>query len=177
MRRFAFLGAAAALLFSGAVVLAAASPSPSPSGSARPTATPTPSTPPSSTPSAAPNGATKASPSGSTFSAQIQPVQISGSATVSQTKNGAEVILRVTGLMDAQRWTVDIDGGTLARPNERIEIAHKTGLDVTRLASDTVRIHLTSSEMAAFLRAEKSGGVVALVSDGSRLGAAEFTAG
>jgi hypothetical protein len=175
MRRFAFLGAAAALLFSGAVVLAAASPSPSPSGSARPTATPTPSTPPSSTPSAAP-GATKASPSGSTFSAQIQPVQISGSATVSQTKNGAEVILRVTGLMDAQRWTVDIDGGTLARPNERIEIAHKTGLDVTRLASDTVRIHLTSSEMAAFLRAEKSGGVVALVSDGSRLGAAEFTA-
>jgi len=71
-------------------------------------------------------------------------------------------------------WTVDIDGGTVARPNEGVEIAFKTGADLTRLAMDTVRISLTRTEMAAFLKAEKSGGVVAVVSDGVRIGYAQF---
>ena len=42
---------------------------------------------------------------------------------------------------------------------------------------DTVRIHLTKAEMSAFLKARSSGGVVAVVSDGVRLGYAEFAAG
>ncbi len=84
------------------------------------------------------------------------------------------VTLRVTGLLDAQRWTVDIDAGTIARPNEGVEIASKAGADVTRLTMDTVRIHLTKTEMAAFAKAQKAGGVVAIVSDGLRVGYAEF---
>ena len=39
---------------------------------------------------------------------------------------------------------------------------------------DTVRIHLTKTEMAAFAKAQKAGGVVAIVSDGLRVGYAEF---
>jgi hypothetical protein len=175
MRRFAFLGAAAALLFSGAVVLAAASPAPSPSPSAKPTATPHPSAAPSASP--APSASSTPSTSGQTFNATVQPLQITGSATVTETsaKTGT-VTLRVSGLLDAVRWSVDIDGGTIARPNERVEIASKSGADLTRLATDTVRIHLSGAEMAAFLKAEKSGGVVAVISDGTRVGYAEFAA-
>ena len=179
MRRFAFLGAVAALLFSGAVVLAAASPSPSPSPSAKPTATPHPSAAPSATatPSATPAPSTGSTPAaaGQTFNATVQPLQITGSATVTETsaKTGT-VTLRISGLLDAVRWSVDIDGGTIARPNERVEITSKSGADLTRLATDTVRIHLSAAEMAAFLKAEKSGGVVAVISDGMRVGYAEF---
>jgi hypothetical protein len=183
MRRFAFLGAAVALLFSGAVVLAAASPAPSPSPSAKPTATPHPSAAPSATPAPsasstpAPSASSTPATSGQTFNATVQPLQITGSATVVETsaKTGT-VTLRVSGLLDAIRWSVDIDGGTIARPNERVEIASKSGADLTRLATDTVRIHLSAAEMAAFLKAEKSGGVVAVVSDGTRVGYAEFGA-
>jgi hypothetical protein len=175
MRRFAFLGAAAALLFSGAVVLAAASPAPSPSPSAKATATPHPSAAPSASPPQS-AGSTPAT-SGSTFNATIQPLQITGSATVTETSAKTGIVtLRVSGLLDAVRWSVDIDGGTMARPNERVEIASKSGADLTRLATDTVRIHLSGAEMAAFLKAEKSGGVVAVVSDGTRVGYAQFGA-
>ena len=112
-----------------------------------------------------------------TFSATVHPLQIAGSAQVTETSaGGGTVVLRVSGLLDAVHWTVDIDGGTVARPNEGVEIAFKTGADLTRLAMDTVRISLTRTEMAAFLKAEKSGGVVAVVSDGVRIGYAQFGA-
>ncbi len=88
---------------------------------------------------------------------------------------GGTVTLKVSGLTDAATWTVDIDGGTVARPNELREVAFKSGGDVTRLAMDTVRIHLTKGEMDAFLAARSHGGVVAVVSDGNRMGSAEFT--
>jgi len=110
-----------------------------------------------------------------TFSATVHPLQIAGSAQVTETSaGGGTVVPRVSGLLDAVHWTVDIDGGTVARPNEGVEIAFKTGADLTRLAMDTVRISLTRTEMAAFLKAEKSGGVVAVVSDGVRIGYAQF---
>ena len=41
---------------------------------------------------------------------------------------------------------------------------------------DTVRISRSKTEMSAFLAARNSGGVVAIVSDGVRLGYAEFAA-
>ena len=105
-----------------------------------------------------------------TFSATVHPLQIAGSAQVTETSaGGGTVVLRVSGLLDAVHWTVDIDGGTVG-----VEIAFKTGADLTRLAMDTVRISLTRTEMAAFLKAEKSGGVVAVVSDGVRIGYAQF---
>jgi hypothetical protein len=174
MRRIAFLGATTAVLFSGAVVLAAASPSasPSPSSSPRASATSTPSAS-SATPKAAPKAATTAT----TFSATVQPLQIAGSATVTEQPDGSgTVTLRISGLLDAQRWTVDVDGGTIAMPNEHREIAFKAGVDVTRLAMDTVSVRLSKAEMTAFLSAQKSGGVVAIVSDGTREGYAQFSA-
>jgi hypothetical protein len=175
MRRFAFLGGAAAVLLGTAVALAAASPSPSPSATAKPSATPHPSASPSPSTTPAPTTIPKTTTTEPSFSATVHPLQISGSANVVEASGGTgTVTLRVTGLLDAQRWTVDIDAGTIARPNERVEIAFKTGADVTRLATDTVRIHLTKTEMAAFLKARTSGGVVAEVSDGMRVGYAEF---
>ncbi len=182
MRQFAFLGGAAAVLFSGAVVLAAAGPTPSPSATAHPAASPTAS--PTPRPSTAPKASTTPAATGLTsttepsFNAQIQPLQISGTATITEATDATgSMTLRVTGLLDAQHWSVDVDGGTIALPNERLEIASKAGVDVTRLATDTVRIHLTKTEMAAFLKAQKGSGVVAVVSDGSRVGYAEFAAG
>lgn len=154
MRRFATLGAGLALLFSGAVVVAAASPSPSPT-------------------TTAPNTSAATEP---TFTAQVQPLQVSGSATVAELSGGeGTVTLKLTGLLSERRWTVDIDAGTIARPNERVEIASRAGDEVTRMGTDTVRIHLTRTEMAAFLRARKAGGAVAIVSDGARVGYAAFS--
>jgi len=182
MQRFAFLGAVMALLFGSAVVLAAASPSPSPSASptahpsasptAHPSASPAPKATPTPTPSATP---APSSTTEQTFSATVQPLQIAGMARVTESASGGgTVVLRVSGLLDAVHWTVDIDGGSVARPNEAREIAFKTGTDLTRLAMDTVSIHLTRAEMTAFLKADKSGGVVAVVSDGVRVGYAQF---
>lgn len=182
MRQIAVLTGVLAVLFSGAVVLAAASPSPSPSAAASPTATPHPSASPkaSAAPSATPKPKASPAPAAASepsFTSTVHPLQIAGSAKVVESSNGTgTVTLRVSGMLDAQRWTVDIDGGTVARPNERIEIAFKAGADITRLTMDTVRIHLTRTEMHAFLNARKTGGVVAVVSDGSRLGYAEFSA-
>lgn len=184
MRRFAFVGGVMAALVGGAVVLAAASPTPAPSATARPSpaasasAAPHASATPKPTATNAPKASAGSGGTASSFSAQIRPLQITGSATVHELSAGdGTVTLHVTGLLDAVRWTVDIDGGTIARPNEAVEIAFKSGTDVTRLATDTVRIHLTRAEMAAFMNAQKTGGVVAIVSDGSQVGFAEFAAG
>ena len=178
MRQIATVTGAVAVLFSGAVVLAAASPSAAPSASARPSATPHPSASPAASATPKPTATPKPAASGEpSFTSTVRPLQIAGSAKVAELSNGdGTVTLHVSGLLDAQRWTVDIDGGTVARPNERVEIAFKSGADITRLTMDTVRIHLTKTEMHAFLNARKAGGVVAVVSDGSRLGYAEFSA-
>jgi len=110
-----------------------------------------------------------------TFNAQVNPLQISGTATVVEHPDGTgDVTLKVSGLTDASTWAVDIDGGTIARPDESREIAFKAGGDLTRLAMDTVLIHLSKPEMAAFMSAHRDGGVVAEVSDGVRVGYAQF---
>jgi hypothetical protein len=97
-------------------------------------------------------------------------------AKVVEGANGTgTVTLHVTGLLDSTLWSVDIDGGTVARPNENLEIAFKTGVDLTPLTTDTVQLHLTKPEMARFTHAEGHGGVVAVVSDGTREGYAEFS--
>jgi hypothetical protein len=83
--------------------------------------------------------------------------------------------IQVTGLLDAQRWAVDIDGGSVARPNEREEVAWKSGGDVTRVDTDTITIHLTAAEVARFMKDLSGDGVVVLVSDGTRIGYASFS--
>jgi predicted RNA methylase len=97
-------------------------------------------------------------------------------AKVVEAANGTgTVTLHVTGLLDSTLWTVDIDGGNVAHPNENVEIAFKTGADVTPLTMDTVEVHLTKPEMARFMHAQAHGGAVAVVSDGTREGYAEFS--
>jgi hypothetical protein len=59
--------------------------------------------------------------------------------------------------------------------SENLEVAFKTGVDITPLAMDTVQVHLTKPEMARLTHAEGHGGVVAVVSDGTREGYAEFS--
>lgn len=181
MRRSAFLAATAVSLIGASVALAAAGPTPSPSAAPHATSTPRPSAAASMAPTSSPSA--KPSPSvnpsntsaATSFSATVKPLQISGTATVAEAANRTgTVTLKLTGLVDEQRWTVDIEAGTIARPNERVEIAFKSGSEVTRVGTDTVRIHLTKAEMAAFLHARTHGGVVAVVSDGARLAYAEF---
>jgi hypothetical protein len=177
MRQTIVMAVTLVALLGAAVVTLAASPSPQPSTAAHASSTPRPSAAPSASPSASPSPTPSPSPSAAepTFHAAVQPLQISGMASVVESANGTgTVTLKVAGLLDAQRWSVDIDGGTIARPYENVEIAFKTGSDLTRLATDTVRIHLTKTEMAAFLHARAHGGVVAEVSDGTRVGYAEF---
>lgn len=181
MRRSAFLAAAAVSLFGASVALAAASPAPSPSAAPQASGTPRPSAAASAAPTSSPSAKPTPSASPSTapaepsFNATVQPLEISGTATVVEAadKTGT-VTLKLTGLVDEQRWTVDLEAGTITRPNERVEIAFKSGSDVTRLGTDTIRIRLTKAEMAAFLHARANGGAVAVVSDGTRLGYAEF---
>lgn len=175
MRRFLILGATLALTLAGATLVAAASPTPSATAHPASTPRPSPATHSTATPSTAPHAS--AAPVTS-FTANVQPLQLTGTATVTETAGGSgTVTLKISGLVANQSWSVDIDGGTAALPNERADIAFKAGSQVTRLGSDTVRIQLTKSEMAAFLKARSSGGVVAMVSDGLRVAAAEFTAG
>ena len=171
MQRFASLGAVAALLLGGAVVMAASpAPSSSPAATPKPSATTRPSATPA--PSATPGPTSAAA---STQEAVVSPLQITGSATLAKlASGGGTMTIQVTGLLDAQRWWVDIDGGTIARPNEAQEVAFKSGSDVTRLAMDTISIHLTKAEMARFARFQAAGGVVVQVFDGSREGFAAF---
>jgi len=178
MNRFAALGAALVLILGATMVVAAASPAPSTSPTSKPSATTAPSA--TSKPTASPSASPSATPAtaGQVFNATVNPLQISGSATVRQLSGGgATVTLTVSGLLDDQPWFVDIDGGTVARPNEGMEIAWKAGSDVMRVDSDTIRVHLTKAEMARFLKAQSTIGVVATVSDGTRVGYAEFHAG
>jgi hypothetical protein len=171
MQRFATLGAVAALLLGGAVVMAA---SPAPSSSPAPASKPSPTSNPGATPAPSTSpGTTSSAPS--TQEAVVNPLQITGSATLTKLAGGGGTMtIQATGLLDAQRWSVDIDGGTIARPNEAHEVAFKSGTDVTRLAMDTISIHLTKAEMVRFARYQAATGVVVQVFDGSREGFAAF---
>jgi hypothetical protein len=177
MNRLALIGAALAIPVSAAVAMAA-SPSPSPSAGA--TATPGASASPTASP--VPSGAPTASPAPSataqavqaqTWSAQVQPVTVTGTATVDQLADGRGTItLQLTGMVDEQAWTVDVDAGTIEMPRERVNIAFRSGDEVQRVAPDTIKIQLTKSEMDAFVKAQKSTGAVIFISDGTRLSAA-----
>ena len=163
MKRTALLVAAAVVVLGGAASVMAANPSPSRAATAKPA------------PSAG-SSALSAAPA-QVFRAQVNPLQITGTASVKELANGGGVMtLTLSGLLDARRWSVDVEAGTIAQPNERVEIAFRAGADVSRLASDTIRIQLTKAEMAAFLKAEAHGGVVAVVSDGALFGYAQFGA-
>jgi hypothetical protein len=180
MRTFGLLGVLGALILTGAVAMAASpSPSPAVSASPRPSATPHASATPraSAAPkaSASPASSALSAPSANQWQATIQPLNVAGKASVRKLANGIGVIdLRLTGLVNEQPWTVDVDGGTAARPAENMEVAFKAGSDVQRISADTIRIHLSRTEMATFMKAQRKEGVVILVSDGTRLSAAEI---
>ena len=173
MRRFGFLGAIGALVLGSAVVMAA-SPSPSPSASptAHPSATPKPSASPTASPSASTSTKSTAT---KIWVANIQPVNVTGRASVHRETNGTGVItLRLTGLVNELPWTVDVDGGTVAIPDELTGIDFMSGNEVDRVGMDTIRVHLTKADMATFIRTQRREGVVIFVSDGTRLSAAQI---
>jgi len=181
MSRLAFIGAALALLVA-ATVTVAASPSPSPAASpaASPSATAKPAATPAPTPAASPSSSTTTTTQakqGQTWSANVNPVDVTGSATVAQQADGTGVMtLKLTGLVDEAHWTVDIQAGTIEMPSARVRIALKQGDEVTKTAPDTITVKLTKDEMKAFTKAQKSTGVVVFISDGTRLSAATFSA-
>jgi hypothetical protein len=177
MNRLAFIGAALALLVAATVTVAA---SPSPSPAASPAATPHATATPAPTPAASPSSGTSTTvpaEQGQTWSADVNPVDVTGSATVVQQADGTGVMsLKLTGLVNEAHWTVDIQAGTIEMPSARVRIALKQGDEVTKTAPDTITVKLTKDEMKAFAKAQKSTGVVVFISDGTRLSAATFSA-
>jgi hypothetical protein len=184
MKRLAFVGAAFALLVAATVTVAAspaasptATPKSSPAATAKPTASPSPSATPAPAASPAP-GTTTTVPAeqNPTWSASVAPVDITGGATVVKNSNGTGTLtLKLTGMVDEATWKVDVQAGTIEMPSQRVRIALKQGDDVTKVAPDTIKVDLTKSEMKAFVKAQKSTGVVVFVSDGTRLSAATFS--
>jgi hypothetical protein len=178
MNRLAFLGAALALLVAATVTVAASpspSPSASPSATAHPAASPTPTASPRPTASPTPSPTSAPAKQGQTWTADVTPVNVTGTATVVQQADGTGVMtLKLTGLVDEQDWTVDIQAGTIEMPSEHVQIALKQGDDVTKVAPDTITVRLSKDELKAFAKAQQSSGVVVFVSDGTRLSAATF---
>lgn len=161
-------GVALVLVAAGATMAASPPPSAAPIAKPSPSQTTSPKTG---------TGSSGASSSGA-LSAGIQPIDVTtGNVTVVTAPNGTGTItVTLKGLRPDARWTVDIDGGTLAKTleNRADEIAFRSGMTVERLSSDTVRIHLTTPEMKAFEAARSSSGIVVLVSDGANRAAAVF---
>ncbi len=174
MRKISIVSAAGLVVIAAGVAMAA---SPAPSPTAAPS--PAPTTRPQATPSPTTPATPAAGAAASTWSAAIKPLTVTtGQATVVEGKNGGGTItIKLVGLLADVRWTVDVDGGTVAKPLEaaRHEIAFRAGLGVEKISSDTIRIHLTKAEMKAFLADRSSMGVVVLVSDGTNRSAATFT--
>jgi hypothetical protein len=164
MNKLSVAGATLALLATAGVVMAAG-PSPSPAASS-----------PAPSPAATTTPAAPAAPAAS-WNASLAPVQISGSATVSQLADGkGQLTLTVNGLLNETGWVVTVYQGTLDRPLWRDRIALKQGDDIQVVAPDTIRVLLTKAEMAAFMKAQTSPGVVVFVSNGTRLSAGTFAA-
>jgi hypothetical protein len=183
MRKLAGFAAIAALAF-GATAVMAASPSPSytpsasPAASAKPSAQPSATPAPSASPSASPTTGTSGSSSAATttWTAQVTPVQITGSVAVHELKSGGgTVTFKLSDLLNETAYSVRIDRGTIAGQftRDRLIVA-RFGDDVTHFMNDTIQIHLSKTEMSAFLAARKASGVVVFISDGSRLSVAKF---
>ena len=191
MNRFALIGAALAVLVCGAVAIAA-SPMPYASPGVSPMASPGASPIPAASPSAASSASPSTSPtagSGSssqsapaqaqTWTADVNPVNIQGTATVTKNADGTgTLVLQLTGMVNEQNWTVDVEPGYVQHPNAANTIALKQGTDVTRIAPDKIQVQLTKSEMQDYDHALSSnpGGVTVFVSDGHRLSAANIPA-
>ena len=191
MNRFALIGATLAVLACAAVALAAsplpsvspaaspmaspmASGSPLPATSANPS--PTPTTAPSSSPSA--GSSSSATPAPKTWTADVNPVNIEGTATLVKNSDGTgKLTLKLTGMINQTNWTVDVEPGAVQHPNTANTIALKQGEDVQRIAPDTIAVNLTKTEMQDYQHAISAnpGGVTIFVSDGHRLSAATIT--
>lgn len=187
MRSTPILAGAAIALAAAGFTMAASPSSPAPGAGATPT--PAAATAPAKTPAptATPAPATTPKPSaaaaaaGHTWSAVINPLDVTtGTAMVTQAAGGTGIVtIKLTGLRADTRWSLDMDGGTLKQALEvkGDEIASRAGLGLERVSSDTVRIHLTAAEMKRFLADQKATGVVILVSDGVNRSAAFFAPG
>ena len=114
-----------------------------------------------------------------TWTADVNPVNIQGTATLTKNNDGTgTLVLQLTGMVNEQDWTVDVEPGFIQHPNNSNTIAFKQGSDVTRIAPDKIQVTLKKSEMSDFEHALASnpGGVTVFVSDGHRLSAANIPA-
>jgi hypothetical protein len=148
----------------------------SPGASTAPAATPAPSST-TGTSSGASTQATTTTPL--TWTADVNPVSIQGTATLTKNNDGTgTLVLQLTGMVNAQNWTVDVEPGFIQHPNDSNTIAFKSGSDVTRVAPDKIQVTLKKSEMKDFNHAlaANPGGVTVFVSDGHRLSAANIPA-
>jgi hypothetical protein len=137
--------------------------------------------PASSTPgsSSAAGAASTASTTATSWSAKVRPLDaVTGGLTVSRATDGTGVLtLKLDGMRQDAAWSVDVEGGTAARPIETDEIAERSGADVVRTGTDTLTIHLTRAEMDAFVKDQAKSGIVVSISDGSRQAVATLPAG
>jgi hypothetical protein len=105
----------------------------------------------------------------------VTPVQITGAVTVREFKSGGgTVTFKLDDVLNETAWSVRLERGTFEGAVTRRLIAERFGDDVQHFMNDTIQIHLTKSEMSAFLAARKSAGVVAFISDGTHLSVAKF---
>lgn len=114
-----------------------------------------------------------------TWTGDVNPVDIQGTATLTKNSDGTgTLVLQLTGMINEQSWTVDVEPGFIQHPNDSNTIAFKQGTDVTRVTPDTIQVTLTKTEMDAYKHALASnpGGVTIFVSDGHRLSAANIPA-
>ncbi len=172
MRKFAGLAAVAALAL-GATVVMAASPTASPA-----------TTPASKPGAAAPSNVTApaaaAAPRATSgdWTAQVAPVQISGTMTVHKDKSGSGLVtFKLNDILNETAWSIRLERGTLEGANARTVLLTRSGDEVQRFMNDSLQIHLSAGEMRDLTAARKAAGVVAFISDGSRLSVASFPRG
>jgi len=112
------------------------------------------------------------------WTAPVNPVNIAGAATLTKNSDGTgTLVLQLTGLVNEENWTVDVEPGAVQHPNVANTIAFKQGTDVHKIAPDKIQVMLTKGEMQDFNHALSANpaGVTIFVSDGHRLSAATLT--
>jgi hypothetical protein len=190
MNKVAIVGGTLAVFVVAAVAMAAGptpstSPTASPIGSPMassspiPTKAPTQTASPSATPMPSSSAGSAATPAQQkTWTSDVNPVDIQGTATLTQNSDGTgTLLLQLTGIVNETNWTVDVEPGAIQHPNDSNTIAFKQGSDVQKVAPDKIQVQLTKSEMDDFHHAlgANPNGVTIFVSDGHRLSAATLS--
>ena len=166
MNKVAIIGGTTAVFVVAAVAMAAsplpsaspgaspmaspmASNSPTPTKAPTPSASPTPTTPPSSSA----GSAAASSAQQKTWTSDVNPVDIQGTATLTQNADGTgTLVLQLTGMVNEQNWTVDVEPGAISiritrtrSPSSKARTSRKSR--PTRSRFNSPRARWTTSSM------------------------------